>query len=120
MRNERGASLKNGLDDIEARALPFWVVTRDPVEVLKASKYVEHLWEREGRNVGMSSAGRAVLHEEFPWACQAQKSIPKKSRKSCFVDRYKQCNWKGDVTLNKHAQCRNRQRIDINELAKGK
>ena len=43
-RNAAGsARLQNRLDDVETRALSLWVVTGDPIKILKASENVEDL-----------------------------------------------------------------------------
>lgn len=43
----RRDDLKNWLDDVEACALPLWVVTGDPVEILKAGEDIQDLDEGE-------------------------------------------------------------------------
>jgi hypothetical protein len=53
--------LQNGLYDVEASALPLWVVTRDPVEILKAGEDVKHLFKDEMRCIRANGNEKKTL-----------------------------------------------------------
>jgi hypothetical protein len=76
--------LQNGLYDVEAGALPLWVVTRDPVEILKAGEDVQHLSTDDMRCIRANENEKKTLTSGVSFGLSGTEKYPRKESNVLF------------------------------------
>ena len=76
--------LQNWLYDVKAGALPLRVVTRDPVEILKAGEDVKHLFKDEMRCINANRNEEETLASGVSLGLSGTEKYPRKESKVLF------------------------------------